>query len=83
MVDPNIVNTIKFTVSANASDANGLDDIKRVFFRSYHIGLDSLMNNGNPILLIDDGSKKVQMVMAIFKKEMGHFHELFLYRKML
>ena len=55
-VDPNIVNTIKFTVSANASDANGLDDIKRVFFRSYHIGLDSLMNNGNPILLLDDGS---------------------------
>ena len=54
--DPNIVNTIKFTVSANASDANGLDDIKRVFFRSYHIGLDSLMNNGNPILLLDDGS---------------------------
>jgi hypothetical protein len=55
-VDPNIVNTIKFIVSANASDANGLDDIKRVFFRSYHIGLDSLMNNGNPILLLDDGS---------------------------
>jgi len=54
--DPNIVNTIKFTVSANASDANGLDDIKRVFFRSYHVGLDSLMNNGNPILLLDDGS---------------------------
>ena len=54
--DPNIVNTIKFTVSANASDANGLDDIKRVFFRSYHVGLDSMMNNGNPILLLDDGS---------------------------
>ena len=54
--DPNIVNTIKFTVSANASDANGLDDIKRVFFRSYHVGLDSLMNDGNPILLLDDGS---------------------------
>ena len=55
-VDPNIVNTVKFTVSASASDANGLDDIKRVFFRSYHTGLDSLMNNGNPILLLDDGS---------------------------
>ena len=54
--DPNIVNTIKFIVSATASDANGLDDIKRVFFRSYHVGLDSLMNNGNPILLLDDGS---------------------------
>jgi len=54
--DPNIVNTIKFSVTASVSDANGLDDIKRVFFRSYHVGLDSVMNNGNPILLLDDGS---------------------------
>ena len=46
--DPNIVNTIKFSVTASVSDANGLDDIKRVFFRSYHVGLDSVMNNGNP-----------------------------------
>ena len=54
--DPNIVNTIKFSVTASVSDANGLDDIKRVFFRSYHVGLDSVMNSGNPILLLDDGS---------------------------
>ena len=53
--DPNIVNTIKFTVTASVSDANGLEDIKRVFFRSYHVGLDSMMNGGNPILLLDDG----------------------------
>jgi len=53
--DPNIMNTVKFSVTASASDANGLDDIKRVFFRSYHVGLDSMMNNGNPILLLDDG----------------------------
>lgn len=53
--DPNIVNTIKFTVTASVSDANGLEDIKRVFFRSYHVGLDSMMNSGNPILLLDDG----------------------------
>ena len=42
--DPNIVNTIKFTVTASVSDANGIEDIKRVFFRSYHVGLDSMMN---------------------------------------
>ena len=53
--DPNIVNTIKFTVTASVSDANGIEDIKRVFFRSYHVGLDSMMNSGNPILLLDDG----------------------------
>ena len=53
--DPNIVNTIKFTVTASVSDANGIEDIKRVFFRSYHVGLDSMMNGGNPILLLDYG----------------------------
>lgn len=53
--DPNIVNTIKFTVTASVSDANGIEDIKRVFFRSYHVGLDSMMNSGNPIFLLDDG----------------------------
>ena len=46
---------IKFTVTASVSDANGIEDIKRVFFRSYHVGLDSMMNSGNPILLLDDG----------------------------
>ena len=55
--DPNIVNTVKFTVTAVVSDPNGLDDIKRVFFRSYNVNKDSLMNGGNPILLYDDGDK--------------------------
>ena len=55
--DPNIYNTIKFSVTATVSDPNGIDDVKRVFFRSYHVGNDSLMNGGNPILLYDDGEK--------------------------
>jgi len=54
--DPNIVNTVKFSVTATVSDPNGLEDIKRVFFRSYHVGLDSMMFGGNPILLYDDGT---------------------------
>ena len=53
--DDNIINTVKFSITAVVKDLNGLDDIKRVFFRSYHVGLDSMMNNGNPILLYDDG----------------------------
>ncbi|MEA1882328.1 MAG: hypothetical protein U9N31_08015 [Candidatus Marinimicrobia bacterium] len=54
--DPNITNTVKFSVTASVTDPNGLDDIKRVFFRSYHVGLDSMMSGGNPILLYDDGT---------------------------
>jgi hypothetical protein len=54
--DPNITNTVKFSVTASVSDPNGLEDIQRVFFRTYHVGLDSMMNGGNPILLYDDGS---------------------------
>ena len=53
--DPNVVNTVEFSVLASVTDPNGQDDIKRVFFRSYHVGLDSMMNGGNPILLLDDG----------------------------
>lgn len=53
--DPNIVNSVKFTVAVPVSDANGLEDIKRAFFRSYHVELDSMMNGGNPIFLLDDG----------------------------
>ena len=53
--DPNVVNTVEFPVIASVTDPNGLDDIKRVFFRSYHVGLDSMMNGGNSILLLDDG----------------------------
>ena len=55
--DPNITNTVKFSVTASVSDPNGLEDIQRVFFRTYHVGLDSMMNGGNPILLYDDGSR--------------------------
>ncbi|MDP7564668.1 MAG: hypothetical protein QF794_00930 [Candidatus Marinimicrobia bacterium] len=54
--DPNITNTVKFSVTASVSDPNGLDDIQRVFFLTYHVGLDSMMNGGNPILLYDDGT---------------------------
>ena len=54
--DPNIINTVKFSVTARVSDLNGLEDIKRVFFKSYHVGLDSMMFGGNRILLYDDGS---------------------------
>lgn len=54
--DPDITNTVKFSVTAVVSDPNGLDDIKRVLFRSYHVGLDSMMHGGNPILLYDDGT---------------------------
>jgi hypothetical protein len=54
--DPNVTNTVKFSVTASVSDPNGLDDIKRVFFRSYHVGLDSMMYDGNPIFLYDDGT---------------------------
>ena len=54
--DPNITNTVKFSVTASVSDPNGLEDIQRVFFRTYHVGLDSMMNGGNHILLYDDGS---------------------------
>ena len=56
-LDDNVVNTVEFRVFATVTDPNGQDDIKRVFFRSYHVGLDSMMNNGNPILLLDDGGE--------------------------
>jgi len=49
------INADKYYVKAKVEDPNGPDDLKRVFFRSYHVGLDSMMNGGNPILLFDDG----------------------------
>ena len=55
--EDNVVNTVEFKVTASVTDPNGQDDIKRVFFRSYHVGLDSMMNGGNPILLLDDGGE--------------------------
>jgi hypothetical protein len=53
--DPNVENTIRFPVTCSVYDANGLEDIRRVHFRSYHTQTDSFMNNGNPIPLYDDG----------------------------
>jgi len=55
--DPNIVNTVEFPVICTVEDANGLDDIRAVQFRSYHTELDSFMNGGDPIYLLDDGSE--------------------------
>lgn len=54
--DPNIINTVKFSVTCTVTDINGLDDIRKVQFRSYHTQLDSFMFGGNPITLYDDGT---------------------------
>jgi len=43
-------------VTASVHDANGLDDIRRVGFVSYHVEGDSFLNEGNIINLYDDGS---------------------------
>ena len=50
------------TVKATVSDANGLADIRRVGFVSYHLLNDStsiLLNDGNIINLYDDGSEVI------------------------
>lgn len=44
-------------VRCTVYDANGLDDIRWVGFRSYHTGLDSFMVRGEYILLYDDGDE--------------------------
>ena len=46
-------------VTATVNDANGLSDIKLVGFTSFHIGPDTLLFSGNPILLFDDGGDVV------------------------
>ena len=46
-------------VKAKAHDANGLDDIRRVGFVSYHVEGDSFLNKGNLINLYDDGSEVI------------------------
>lgn len=48
-----------YLITCQVHDANGLDDIRWVGFRSYHTGLDSFMNGGNPIYLYDDGGSQV------------------------
>lgn len=54
--DPNVVNTVKFPILCTVTDVNGLDDIRKVQFRSYHTQLDSFMYGGNPVALYDDGT---------------------------
>ncbi len=46
-------------ITCQVYDANGLDDIRWVGFKSYHTQLDSFMNGGNYIYLYDDGSQQV------------------------
>ena len=46
-------------VSARAHDANGLNDIRRVRFVSYHFEGDSFLNKGNLINLYDDGGEVI------------------------
>ncbi|MFQ6604395.1 MAG: hypothetical protein ACE5D8_02465 [Fidelibacterota bacterium] len=46
-----------YLITCTVQDANGLDDIRWVGFRSYNTVLDSFMNNGNYIYLYDDGSQ--------------------------
>ena len=46
-------------IKAEVFDADGLETIKWAGFTSLHVEGDSLMNNGNPIYLHDDGSEVV------------------------
>ncbi len=48
-----------YSITCTVSDANGLDDIKWVGFRSYHTQLDSFMNGGNYIYMYDDGGSVI------------------------
>ena len=46
-------------VTALVHDADGLDDIRRVGFVSYHVEGDSFLNEGNIINLYDDGGEVI------------------------
>ena len=46
-------------VEAEVHDANGLDDIRRVGFVSYHVDDSTFLNEGNIINLYDDGSEVI------------------------
>jgi hypothetical protein len=51
---------VKFdTVTAKVHDANGLEDIRRVGFVSYHVDDSTFLNEGNIINLYDDGSEVI------------------------
>ena len=46
-------------IKAEVFDADGQETIKWAGFTSFHVEGDSLMNNGNPIYLHDDGSEVI------------------------
>ena len=59
IVRPTDNSVIFKVVKAKAHDANGLDDIRRVGFVSYHVEGDSFLNKGNLINLYDDGGEVI------------------------
>jgi hypothetical protein len=59
IVRPTDNSVIFKVVKAKAYDANGLDDIRRVGFVSYHVEGDSFLNKGDLINLYDDGSEVI------------------------
>ena len=59
IVRPSDSGVIFELVKAKVYDANGLEDIRRVGFVSYHVEGDSFLNEGNIINLYDDGSEVI------------------------
>ena len=59
IVRPSNNSVIFKVVKAKVHDANGLDDVRRVGFVSYHVEGDSFLNKGNLINLYDDGSEVI------------------------
>ena len=59
IVRPSDSGVIFELVTALVHDANGLEDIRRVGFVSYHVEGDSFLNEGNIINLYDDGSEVI------------------------
>ena len=59
IVRPSDSGVIFELVKAKVHDANGLEDIRRVGFVSYHVEGDSFLNEGNIINLYDDGSEVI------------------------
>jgi len=59
IVRPSDSGVIFELVKAKVHDANGLEDIRRVGFVSYHVEGDSFLNEGNIINLYDDGGEVI------------------------
>ena len=59
IIRPSNNSVIFKVVKAKVHDANGLDDVRRVGFVSYHVEGDSFLNKGNLINLYDDGSEVI------------------------